>query len=128
GVDVLRELMARGSALPVVVATGAGDEELAVQVLRLGASDYVAKEPGYLERLPGTLRSAIERQRGQPPAGVARRSYRVLYIEHDAADVDLARRYFAAEAPHLTLEVASSSREALERVRQNGFDVVLADL
>ena len=43
GVDVLKELCARGMAVPVVMVTGIGDKELAVQVLQLGAVDYVPK-------------------------------------------------------------------------------------
>src|SRR6266571_7986189 len=41
GVAVLGELAARDVQLPVVVVTGVGDEALVVQLLRLGACDYV---------------------------------------------------------------------------------------
>ncbi len=46
---------------PVVVVTGQGDEDIAVQALRLGASDYLVKRPGYLHELTGTLESAHHR-------------------------------------------------------------------
>jgi PAS domain S-box-containing protein len=60
--DVLREVYhVRGWTLPVVVVTGQGDEELALQVLRLGASDYVVKTPGYLYKLPSVLENAFHR-------------------------------------------------------------------
>src|SRR5690606_7370328 len=41
--------------IPVVLATGQGDEELAAQALRLGVADYVVKNSGYLQQLPHTL-------------------------------------------------------------------------
>ena len=57
-VDVLKQLAEQGPPLPVVVVTAAGDEALVVQLLRLGAWDYVAKEGDYIERLPDILRNA----------------------------------------------------------------------
>ena len=60
--ELLRELVhVRGLDIPVVVVTGQGDEELALQVLRLGASDYVVKNPGYLYKLPSVLENAFHR-------------------------------------------------------------------
>src|ERR1700752_4811938 len=43
GLDVLKELAAREAFLPVILVTGLGDEALVVQVLRLGAWDYLPK-------------------------------------------------------------------------------------
>ena len=39
--------------------TRQGNEEVALQALKLGASDYVVKSPGYLYRLPGVLENAF---------------------------------------------------------------------
>lgn len=44
--------------VPVVVVTGQGDEEVAAQTLRLGASAYLVKHPHYLVQLPSVLESA----------------------------------------------------------------------
>src|SRR5262245_14214145 len=52
GIDVLKELPGKEITLPVVMVTAVGDEALVVQVLRLGAWDYVAKHGDYLARLP----------------------------------------------------------------------------
>ena len=51
----------RGIDLPLVLVTGQGNEELAVQALRLGFSDYLVKQPGYLHQLPFALESAYHR-------------------------------------------------------------------
>ncbi|MBI5607213.1 MAG: response regulator [Deltaproteobacteria bacterium] len=45
-------------SLPVVLITGQGDEEVAVTALKLGANDYVAKSPGYLNKLPFVIENA----------------------------------------------------------------------
>lgn len=42
--DFLRELRSRGIRVPVVVATGYGDESLVVELLKGGAGDYVPKD------------------------------------------------------------------------------------
>jgi PAS domain S-box-containing protein len=130
GIDVLKDVAAAGIPVPVVMVTGAGDEEFAVQVLRLGAVDYVPKEGNYIERLPAVLRRAIDDYAESRARGSAgdRRPRRILYIEHDEADIDLTRAALAAAAPHLALDVARSSRQALERLRAEAFDLVLADL
>ena len=47
--------------LPMVLVTGQGNEELAVQALRLGFSDYLVKQPGYLHQLPFALEGAYHR-------------------------------------------------------------------
>ena len=50
-----------GIQMPMVLVTGQGNEELAVQALRLGFSDYLVKQPGYLYQLPFALESAYHR-------------------------------------------------------------------
>ncbi len=47
--------------LPVVLVTGQGDEEVAAQALRLGATDYLVKNPNYLFALPAALENAHHR-------------------------------------------------------------------
>jgi len=43
---------------PVVLITGQGNEEMAVNVLKLGVVDYLVKSNGYLYRLPAVLENA----------------------------------------------------------------------
>lgn len=59
--EALKELTARRVLLPVVIVTGHGDEEVALQAMRLGAADYVVKSAGYLYHLPSVLENAFHR-------------------------------------------------------------------
>lgn len=60
--ELLRELRdGEGLRVPVVLVTGQGDEEVAVDALRLGAADYLVKRPGYLHELPSTLENAFSK-------------------------------------------------------------------
>jgi len=47
--------------LPVVVFSGSGSEDVAVEALKLGASDYVVKHGNYLPRVASALREALGR-------------------------------------------------------------------
>jgi len=60
--DLLRELrQVHRLDLPIVLVTGQGNEEIAVQALRLGVTDYVVKTANYLFRLPSALENAFHR-------------------------------------------------------------------
>ena len=59
GLDVLRELrLTLKLELPVVMIGRAGDEEVAGQSLKLGASNYAIKSPGYLYQIPWQIEEA----------------------------------------------------------------------
>jgi signal transduction histidine kinase len=57
GLATLRLLRARGGP-SVVLATGDGSEEVAVEALRAGAVDYLAKTGRFLDELPGVMERA----------------------------------------------------------------------
>jgi len=59
GLTLLRELRARGVSTPVVVLTGRGAEEIAVEAIRAGAADYLSKANLSVESLGRALRHAL---------------------------------------------------------------------
>lgn len=60
--ELLKELrLVRKLDTPVVLVTGQGSEEVALQATKLGAYGYVVKNPGYLYQLPGELENALFR-------------------------------------------------------------------
>ena len=128
-VDVIAALAARDVNLPIIVVTAAGNEELVVRLLRLGAWDYVPKRDDYIATLPDIVRHAAAEFRHPRNHGrVARDHRRVLYIERHESDIDLTLRHLADHAPHLQVDVARSSREALDRLQSGTYDAVLTDL
>ena len=60
GLEVLEEIRRSEAPLPVVVVTGRGDEQVAVEVMKSGAYDYVVKSEDYLQRLPVAAQRAME--------------------------------------------------------------------
>jgi diguanylate cyclase (GGDEF)-like protein/PAS domain S-box-containing protein len=63
GLFVLREIKRRDPERPVIMFTGTGSEEVAVEAMKNGLDDYVLKSPRHLVRLSASVRSALERRR-----------------------------------------------------------------
>ncbi len=59
---VLREILARGREIPVLMLIEPGREEIGVQGLAFGASGYSIKTGNYLFSLPALIREAIARR------------------------------------------------------------------
>ena len=56
---------------------------------------------------------------------------RILYVEDNPADADIAARQLHKDAPHFRLEVTgniSQARARLERLEQDPLDLVLTDV
>lgn len=58
GLDLLRTLQTQGDPRPVLLLTGHGDVELAVQAIKLGAFDFVEK-PFNNDRFVASVRNAL---------------------------------------------------------------------
>ncbi len=71
GLDVLQLVKREMPEVPVVILTGTGTEELAVQAMKMGATDYVIKNVRHMRRLPHTIDAILENEqlrRGQREA------------------------------------------------------------
>ena len=58
------ELFDNFKDIPVIFTTGTGNEEIAVEAMKSGASDYLIKDPegNYLKTLPSTVELALKRK------------------------------------------------------------------
>ncbi len=72
GLEVQRELNARGVTLPVIVLTGHGDIGIAVQAMKAGAVDFLEK-PFEKEHLLEAIGAAFGRLDHDQDSGVAQR-------------------------------------------------------
>ena len=111
GLELLSWIRERQLPLAVVLLTGSGDQDAAIAALQAGADDYLTKDLDALDRLPATLHDAWKRFH-EAQARHAR-PLRVLYAEHNPADVDLTRRHLARYAPHIRLTVVSDVGQVL---------------
>jgi signal transduction histidine kinase/DNA-binding response OmpR family regulator len=86
--DVLRRLRDAGSDVPVIILTGHGDEELAVELMKAGAFDYMSKVNLRPARLGRGVRAALQLRQARQERQHARDALR------ETAD----RQRFLAEA------------------------------
>lgn len=61
GLQVLDRVKEYDASIPVIIVTGTGTEEVAVEAMKKGASDYVLKTTNHIKRLPQTIRSVLEK-------------------------------------------------------------------
>lgn len=89
--QVIGDLTAEGFEVPFVVMTGLGDEETAVEMMKLGARDYVVKHTGFIDLIPGVIRNTLKELEGE----------RKLAAAHEALEQTLTDlRYSEARALH----------------------------
>src|SRR5215470_1501562 len=112
GLDLLSEIVAQDSALPVIVMTAWGNVELAVEAMRRGARDFIQK-PWENERLISILRTQVELRRALLQAERLEAENRLLRAEG-------RRPEFIAGAPSMRPVL-----EALARVGPSDANVLI---
>jgi diguanylate cyclase (GGDEF)-like protein len=60
GLDILKDIRLKGYTLPVVILTGHGDQEIAVEAMKAGATDYLVKSSLTPESLFKTIRHSLD--------------------------------------------------------------------
>jgi len=93
GLECLRMIRQRHPDLPVVVITGAGSEEVAVEAMKLGASDYLVKHGKYLVTVPVVVREALGRRELERTAARYRSALRSSRREASRLRRELRERY-----------------------------------
>lgn len=87
-IDQIKNLRELRADTPIIVITGLGSEEAAVEVLKLSKTDYVVKTSGYLMRLPVILENShhlLMLQREQEALRKSEERFRLL--AENAVDV-----------------------------------------
>lgn len=60
GLQVMAMVHEKYPDIPVIIVTGTGSEEVAVEAMKQGAADYVIKSPHHIRRLPFTIMAALK--------------------------------------------------------------------
>jgi diguanylate cyclase (GGDEF)-like protein len=155
GLDIIKDVRAKGHKLPVIMLTGQGDQEVAVRAMKAGATDYLVKSNLTPESLFKTIRHTIdlfkeEKQRisaeeslkaqGLLLKGVSEAAIRLLTVyDHESAIKEalgiageagnIDRIYIFQDHPHPeTGEGAFSLKYFWCGIGQKNFDEELYDL
>jgi PAS domain S-box-containing protein len=139
--DGLSALMLASSArsdLPFIFVSGTLGEEVAVEALKIGATDYILKT-GMSRLVPSVQRAlrearvraerkmAAEAARGRHEAVKVKTPLRILLLEDDPQDAKLIEDLL--EADHFVCEIicVQSRAEFLAALKRGGIDLILAD-
>ncbi|MES0349981.1 MAG: PAS domain S-box protein [Desulfobacteria bacterium] len=83
GLDLCKELLSKKTPLPLVLMTGRGSQELAIEALKAGVDDYIVKEhaQGYLDLLPVVLPEIVRKHGDRLARERAEEALRKAYDE-----------------------------------------------
>jgi signal transduction histidine kinase len=59
GIELLRNIREQGCDIPIIIFTGQGDQEIAVEAMKAGATDYMAKGKLSIESVTQSIRYAL---------------------------------------------------------------------
>jgi DNA-binding NtrC family response regulator len=116
GLDCLREIRGTHPQLPTIMVTGAGSQEIAVEAMKLGATDYVVKHRAYLRTVPGVVRAALGRSRLREAADDGRRAERPAPTAPDEVRARYRRHGIIGDSQVLARVVWSADRVARSNV------------
>lgn len=88
GLNVLRVIKQKRPDLPVIMFTGSGSEEIAVESMKAGLDDYVLKSPRQYRRLSIAVQSALKLREKRRELESAENRYKQLF---DTVPVGLFR-------------------------------------
>ncbi|HEX7862582.1 MAG TPA: response regulator [Verrucomicrobiae bacterium] len=88
GLEVLRQFKAEFPGTPVIMFTGTGNEEVAVEAMKGGVCDYVLKERRNFQRLRSAVRQALQEVEHTRDLSQAEARYKELF---DTVPVGLFR-------------------------------------
>lgn len=94
GLELIKHLRFMGVKVPSIVLTGQGDEQIAVELMKAGASDYLSKSRVSPESLSRTVRNAIRIHEAEMETEKAHRRLRESnkLLKEQNQELDLQRQ------------------------------------
>jgi two-component system CheB/CheR fusion protein len=134
GLDLLQRLQNEGTRLPAIMITGQGDVPMAVEAMKAGAADFIAK-PIRRGELFASIDRALEQTRGSDKlsvsreaaatslAGLTARQHQIMGLvlaghpsKNIAADLGISRRTVENHRAAVMKKTGSHSLSALIRL------------
>lgn len=103
GLSLAKQLQGLQVDTPFVVLTGQGDEQIAVDVMKAGAADYLAKHRITPATLARTIRSAIRLHRAEQAARAAKQKLQITNDQLRQQNEELAHQRAQIEAQNQEL-------------------------
>jgi two-component system sensor histidine kinase/response regulator len=127
GLALVQNIRGLGIQFPLIVLTGQGDEQIAVDLMKAGASDYLSKSRISPEALSQILRNAVRVYRAEAEMAMQRADF-IAHLTHDLRTplvaADMMLKLFQKEAFGELPDAIRSPLHALMRNNQNLLDMV----
>ena len=122
GISVLLAVKMRWPDCPVIMFTGSGNEDIAVQAMKAGLDDYVLKSPRHYARLASAVHMALERAKQRKALHEAERRFQSLFDEVPVGLFRVGRDGRVVDAnPALMEMLGYPDRESLAPIRAIKF-------
>ena len=107
GLFLVKQLQSMGITVPTVVLTGQGDEQIAVELMKAGAYDYISKSRISPETLQQALRNALRVYKAEKDAELANHRLRASNELLISKNEELERQQQKIESQNQELQKAS---------------------
>ncbi len=122
GLELLRKVKVQSPTTEVIIITGFGNQEIAIQALRQGAIDYIEK-PVVMDELNAALGRAIESMREKQDL-----VYENTILIVDDEETPLRRLKRSLDKENYSTFTATNGMDGLEIINNNKIDVVITDI
>ena len=137
GLQLLTTIKERFPELPVIMLTSKGNEGVAVQAMKLGASDYVIKSQDFIMQLPLIIQQAITSQAQktveeekkpvplQETVKTASQPKRILIVDDNDVMKNLTQQIL--QLNNFQTQTAKNGEECLEKILSmpDDFDLII---
>ncbi len=121
GREVIDKLAADGLMTPFIIMTGQGDERLAVEMMKLGAADYLVKDIDFLDLLPGVLERVFRNLQTEQRLRSAERALQESEAKYRLLIEQASDAIFLHDQTGRILDVNRKACESLGYTRQELF-------
>jgi len=130
GIELLREVTARGCTIPIVLLTGQSERSLDIEAMRAGAADYLVKGEFGARQLERSIRYTIERARSL--AALRELNAELQHARNQATNASYAKSTLLASVSHEFRTplnaILGYSEMILEELQERGEDGLVTDV
>lgn len=113
GVQVVNQLRSFNIEVPFVIITGHGDEKTAVEMMKLGALDYMIKDSTFIDLLPSVVQQALTHLELQLRFAQSQEALRKSEEKYRRIFENIQDIYFELSLEGLILELSPSAQAIL---------------